>query len=200
MMLHILYAIIIGYLLGSIPFALVISKLFYHTDIRTQGSGNLGGTNAGRVLGKKVGLLVIILDISKVILASFIVSYFDTSATIWAGLAAAIGHCFPIFAGFKGGKAVATMVGFLISAAIFTFHSPFILLFPLIVFVITLLIGKMVSLASMLAAITSTITICCYTKNISIIIASVLLTLLIIIRHKDNIKRMINGNENKISF
>ncbi|MDE6195364.1 MAG: glycerol-3-phosphate acyltransferase, partial [Erysipelotrichaceae bacterium] len=93
----------IGYLLGSIPFALVIGKVFYKTDVREHGSGNLGGTNTGRVLGKKAGLMVIICDVLKVVLAVAIVSYFHKSASIWAGLAAAIGHCYPIFAGFKGG-------------------------------------------------------------------------------------------------
>ena len=126
----------IGYLLGSIPFALVIGKLFYHTDVREFGSGNLGGTNAGRVLGKKAGIATILLDIVKVILAVAIVSVgFDNQEmSIWSGVAAAFGHCYPIFAHFKGGKAAATLVGFLLSTAIFTFHSVWFIIVPLIAF------------------------------------------------------------------
>lgn len=198
--LHIIYAIIIGYLLGSIPFALVIGKLFYKTDVRESGSGNLGGTNAGRVLGKKVGILVIILDICKVILASYLVSLFDQQATIWAGLAAAFGHCFPLFAGFRGGKAVATMIGFLISTAIFTFKNPLIIYIPLAVFIISVLISKMVSLSSMMAAVSSTITILCLTDSAAIQTASFLLTILVIIRHSSNIKRIMEGTESKVGF
>lgn len=198
--LHIIYAIIIGYLLGSIPFALVIGKLFYHTDVRESGSGNLGGTNAGRVLGKKVGVLVIILDASKVILASWLVSLFDQQATIWAGLAAAFGHCYPIFAGFRGGKAVATMFGFLISTAIFTFKNPMLLIIPLVVFIIVLLLFRMVSLASIITAISSTIVILCLTDSAAIQTASFLLTVLVIVRHSSNIKRIVDGTESKISF
>ena len=99
-MYWILY-ILLGYLLGSLPFALIIGKLFYKTDVRNYGSGNLGGTNAGRVLGKKAGISVIACDVLKVVVAVGIVSYFDREASIWAGFAAAFGHCYPIFAGFR---------------------------------------------------------------------------------------------------
>ena len=124
----------LGYLLGSIPFALVIGKVFYKTDVRNFGSGNLGGTNAGRVLGKKAGISVILCDVFKVVLAVAIVAQFDREASIWAGLAAAIGHCYPVFAGFHGGKAVATMFGFLLSTSIFTFGNLWYVLVPLIFF------------------------------------------------------------------
>lgn len=200
MYLHIIIALVIGYLLGSIPFALVIGKVFYKTDIRNAGSGNLGGTNAGRVLGKKAGISVILLDITKVVLACGIVSTFSAPASIWAGLAAAFGHCYPIFANFKGGKAVATMFGFLLSSAIFTFKDPLVLLIPLGVFIIILLIGKMVSLASMCAALTSTIYIYTVTAYTSIQVASALLTLLVIYRHRANIERIMHGEENKVSW
>ena len=111
MVVEVLASIAIGYLLGSIPFALVVGKVFYKKDIRNYGSGNLGGSNAGRVLGKKAGLSVMTLDILKVTLAIFIASFFQNRevSMVVAGVAAAIGHCFPIFAKFKGGKAVATM-------------------------------------------------------------------------------------------
>ncbi|MCH4287337.1 MULTISPECIES: glycerol-3-phosphate 1-O-acyltransferase PlsY [Bacillota] len=192
----------LGYLLGSIPFALVIGKVFYKTDVRNFGSGNLGGTNAGRVLGKKAGISVILCDVFKVVLAVAIVAQFDREASIWAGLAAAIGHCYPVFAGFHGGKAVATMFGFLLSTSIFTFGNLWYVLVPLIFFLIVLYLGKMVSLASMVAAIVSSIYITIMQYNISfeVILASWLLTVLVIYRHRGNIVKIKNGTENKISW
>ena len=116
-----LILMILAYLYGSIPFALVIGKLFYHTDVREYGSGNLGGSNTGRVLGKKAGLIVIILDISKcmisvlvTMLLSNIVELPDYAIYLVA-LSCIIGHCFPIFASFKGGKAVIGIFWILIS-------------------------------------------------------------------------------------
>lgn len=199
-MMHHIYAVIIGYLLGSIPFALVIGKVFYHTDVRKFGSGNLGGTNAGRVLGKKAAVSVIALDVLKVVLAVFLASLFDEDASIWAGLAAAFGHCYPLFAGFKGGKAAATMFGFLLSTAIFTFHSAWYVLIPFAFFIITLKLSKMVSLSSMIAAITSTIYIAIAQPDIKLTIASLLLSILVIYRHRANIIRMKEGTESKISW
>lgn len=198
----IILSIVIGYLLGSIPFALVIGKVFYNTDIRNFGSGNLGGSNAGRVLGKKAAISVIALDVLKVVVAIFITSFFEYSemASIWAGLAAAFGHCYPIFAGFRGGKAVATMFGFLFGISLFTFHDPFMLLIPLVVFIIILYISKMVALGSICAAVMSTIYIFLETPADSTKIASFLLTILIIYRHRSNIVRMLHNEENKITW
>lgn len=194
--------IAIGYLLGSIPFALVIGKLFYHTDVRKYGSGNLGGTNAGRVLGKKAGIATIVLDILKVVVAVAIVSliFLDPDNAIWAGVAAAFGHCYPVFAGFKGGKAAATLVGFLLSTAIFTFHNAMYVLIPLIAFFVLLYLFKMVSLASMSMAIVSSLYITFMQNNISITIASWLLSVLVVYRHRVNIGKIINHTENKITW
>lgn len=194
--------IAIGYLLGSIPFALVIGKLFYHTDVRKYGSGNLGGTNAGRVLGKKAGIATIILDVAKVVVAVAIVSlgFQDPSGGIWAGVAAAFGHCYPLFAHFKGGKAAATLVGFLLSTAIFTFHNALVIIIPLIAFFIMLYLFKMVSLASMSMAIVSSLYITFIQNDISITIASWLLSVLVVYRHRVNIGKIINHTENKITW
>ena len=184
----------LGYLLGSIPFALVIGKLFYKTDVRNFGSGNLGGTNAGRVLGKKAGISVIVCDVVKVVVAVGVVSCFDLEASIWAG--------FAVFAGFRGGKAVATMFGFLLSTSIFTFQSAWYLIVPFAVFLVVLYAGKMVSLSSMCAALTSSIYITVMQLHISveIVAASWLLTILVIYRHRANIVKIKNGTENKISW
>ena len=132
--------ILLGYLLGSLPFALIIGKVFYHTDIRQYGSGNLGGTNAGRVLGKKAGISVIVFDVLKVVLAIAIATQVSKVAGIWTGLACCIGHCYPVFAKFHGGKAVSTMFGFLFSTSIFLFQDASYLLVPFGMFLVVLCI------------------------------------------------------------
>lgn len=197
--------IILGYLLGSIPFALVIGKLFYKTDIRQYGSGNLGGTNAGRVLGKKAGISVIVLDVLKVVLAAGLASLVSEPAAIWTSLACCIGHCYPIFAHFKGGKAVTTMFGFLISTSIFIFQEFSYFLVPLFMFLIILYLFKYVSLGSICASVCSSLYITAQllsldVNNLFIILASWLTTLLVIYRHSANIKRIQEGTENKVSW
>ena len=191
-------SVLFGYLLGSIPFALVIGKVFYHTDIRQFGSGNLGGTNAGRVLGKKAGISVIILDALKAFIPVGIVSIYSQNASIWCGLAVCVGHCFPIFAHFKGGKAAASMFGFLLAIAIFTTHNWLCFVLPLAAFLITLFISKMVSLSSMVAAVASTISLLIIQASALVLTASVLLDILIIYRHIPNIQRIRNHTENKV--
>lgn len=197
--------IILGYLLGSIPFALVIGKLFYKTDIRQYGSGNLGGTNAGRVLGKKAGISVIVLDVLKVVLAAGLASLVSEPAAIWTSLACCIGHCYPIFAHFKGGKAVTTMFGFLISTSIFIFQEFSYFLVPLFMFLIILYLFKYVSLGSICASVCSSLYITAQllsldVNSLFIILASWLMTLLVIYRHSANIKRIQEGTENKVSW
>lgn len=191
---------VIGYLLGSIPFALVIGKVFYHTDVRQYGSGNLGGTNAGRVLGKKAGLSVMVLDLLKCFIPVGIVSMFNTNASIWCGLAVCIGHCFPLFANFKGGKAAASMFGFLLAIAIFTAKNILAFVIPFGTFLTVLVLTKMVSLSSMTAAVASTLTLILLKQPMIIITASALLSCLIIERHKANIQRILNKTESKVKW
>lgn len=197
--------IILGYLLGSLPFALIIGKVFYHTDVRQYGSGNLGGTNAGRVLGKKAGIAVIAFDILKVVLAIAISTLVSKTAGIWTGLACCVGHCYPVFAKFRGGKAVSTMFGFLFSTSVFLFQDASYLLVPLLMFFIILFIFKYVSLASICAAVSSSIYISSALlsmniENLFVIIASWLMTLLVIYRHKANIEKIEKGTENRVSW
>ena len=193
--------ILLGYLLGSLPFALIIGKVFYHTDIRQYGSGNLGGTNAGRVLGKKAGISVILFDVLKVVLAIAIATQVSKVAGIWTGLACCVGHCYPIFAKFHGGKAVSTMF----STSIFLFQDASYLLVPFGMFIIVLYIFKYVSLASMCAAIASSLYITALmfganVENICVIVASWLMTILVIYRHRTNIEKIKSGTENVISW
>lgn len=193
-------SIIIGYLLGSIPFALVIGLVFYKTDIRQHGSGNLGGTNAGRTLGSKAGAAVIACDGLKAFIPVGIISMFSQEASIWCGLAVCVGHCYPIFANFKGGKAAASMFGFLIAISMFTAQNALCFIIPFGCFLMTLYLSKMVSLSSMVAAVTSTISLILIQQPPLVIIASALLAILIIYRHKENIERIKNGTERKITW
>ena len=201
MYIEMLFAALIGYLLGSVPFALVIGKVFYHTDVRTVGSKNLGGGNTGRVLGAKAGLAVMTLDILKVSLAVLLASCFEDGELILivAGLAAAIGHCYPLFARFKGGKAVATMYGFLFGL-ILCGHSVWIFLVPLIVFMVVLWLSKIVSLSSMVSAVAATTFVWITTGLWRIGAALMVFTVLIIVRHRKNIAKMVRGEENRIKW
>ena len=200
--MKILAAIAIGYLLGPIPFALVIGKIFYKTDIRNYGSRNLGGGNAGRVLGRKAGLAVMILDILKVTLAILIMSLIGggETAMITAGLAAAAGHCFPLFANFKGGKAVATMYGFLFGMTLIGGYSFWIFFFPLLTFLVVLYLGKIIALASIASAVVNTLFILLVIQSVPLLAASFGFTIVIVVRHRKNLERIAKGVENKISW
>ena len=195
-----LLLIIMSYLYGSIPFALVIGKIFYNTDIRNQGSGNLGGTNAGRVLGKKAGLSVILLDASKccisILIARIVASYTGINADIiyLCALACVIGHCYPIFAGFRGGKAVSVAIGYALMTNIYAFFI------ALIVFLITLKISKYVSLSSSLGSATILILSPFIGYSTIGIITNACIVGLLIYKHKENIKRIKNGTESKITW
>ena len=149
-MLKVIIIMLISYLFGSISWALVIGKVFYHKDIRHYGSGNLGATNAGRVLGKPAGVIVTLLDVSKAVMAMCVAWFIYKPAIPFAGLACCLGHCFPVFANFKGGKAVATTFGYFLGLAIFVNHSWFWqFFFPVIVFFAVLYACRMVSVSSM---------------------------------------------------
>ena len=202
MVVEILAAMAIGYLLGSVPFALVVGKVFYKKDIRNYGSGNLGGSNAGRVLGKKAGLSVMTLDILKVTLAIFIASFFPSKDIVMvvAGVSAAIGHCFPIFAKFKGGKAVATMYGFLFGMALIGGYSFWIFFLPLLTFFAVLYVTKIVALSSVLSAVANTIYIYFVLGSKELFLGSLIFTIVMIIRHRANFERMLRHEENKIKW
>ena len=202
MAVEVLASIAIGYLLGSIPFALVVGKVFYKKDIRNYGSGNLGGSNAGRVLGKKAGLSVMTLDILKVTLAIFIASFFQNKevSMVVAGVAAAIGHCFPIFAKFKGGKAVATMYGFLFGMALIGGYSFWIFFVPLFTFLAVLYLTKIVALSSVLSAVVNTLYIYFVLGSKELFLGSLIFTIVMMIRHRANFERMLRHEENKIKW
>ncbi|MBO1510137.1 glycerol-3-phosphate 1-O-acyltransferase PlsY [Metabacillus bambusae] len=186
---------ILAYLLGSIPSGLIVGKLGYGIDIREHGSGNLGGTNTFRTLGVKAGLIVTSADILKGTLASALPSLFFNSDlnSLLVGVFAVIGHTYPIFAKFKGGKAVATSAGLLL------FSAPVMFITILAFFFIVLYITKYVSLSSMLAGVYGII-YSLFTKDIPLIIVISLLTVFVIYRHRANIKRIINKTEPKVKW
>lgn len=193
-------ASVAAYLFGSIPWSLVIGKVFYNTDIREHGSGNLGGTNATRVLGAVPGAFVIVLDILKSFIIVSILSFVDPKLAVLTGMFTSIGHCFPIFANFKGGKAVATNAGYIISVSLFITHNPQIqVLIPLAVFLGVILVSKMVSLASIIALTVASI-ISFFQPDLLVSVGITLLSIFSIYRHKDNIKRIVNGEERKVGF
>src|SRR5699024_8590565 len=143
---------LIAYLLGSIPFALVVGKLGYNIDIREHGSGNLGATNTFRVLGKKAGIIVTLADILKGTVAVLLPLLFHAEVNqLIIGLFAVIGHTSPVFATFKGGKAVAT------SGGIFLAAYPLSFIIMLLTFLVNLYITKYVSLSSMITGVVSVI-------------------------------------------
>ncbi|QPA33126.1 glycerol-3-phosphate 1-O-acyltransferase PlsY [Anoxybacillus caldiproteolyticus] len=187
--------LMLAYLLGSIPFALVVGKVGYGIDIREHGSGNLGGTNTFRVLGVKAGLLVTSGDILKGTLAASLPVLFSVHVhPLLAGLFAVLGHTYPIFAGFRGGKAVAT------SAGVLLFYSPFLFITLLAVFFLVLYISKYVSLSSMLAGVYAVIYTIFFTDDIPLMVVVSLLAAFIFYRHRANIKRIINKTEPKVKW
>lgn len=194
-------AIVFGYLFGSIPFALIIGKVFYKTDIRTKGSGNLGGTNAGRVLGKTAGISVTVFDVLKATIAILIVYQFAPQYAALAGVFAAIGHSYPIFAQFKGGKAVSTAAGYLLGAAIIVNQVILLFIVPASLFFIILKLTKYASLASMVAA-TISIFIAYFATGGDLVFTLnfILIDILIFYRHRANIKRLLNGTETKVTW
>ncbi|MCL6570710.1 MAG: glycerol-3-phosphate 1-O-acyltransferase PlsY [Bacillus sp. (in: Bacteria)] len=193
-MIQIILVLILAYLLGSIPSGLVIGKVFYKTDIRQHGSGNLGGTNTFRTLGVKAGLAVSLADILKGTLATSLPFLFHLEINLLlAGVFAVIGHTYPVFAGFRGGKAVATSGGVLL------FYAPLMFLTIFAIFFIGLYTTKYVSLSSMLAGICAVI-YAIVVWDIPLLIAVTLLASFVIYRHRTNIKRIINKTEPKIKW
>ena len=192
MVMQIILFIVIAYLIGSISPALLVGKISYKTDIRTMGSGNLGTTNTFRCLGKKAGVIVFVLDISKGIIATMLPSLVLGRVEYLSifGAFAMIGHVYPIFANFKGGKAVATGSG------VFIFLYPTLSLILVAIFFSTLFITGYVSLGSILICLTSIVYLSIFESGIDKWIM-IVMCIFVIYMHKSNIKRLLNGTENK---
>ncbi|MFD1413535.1 glycerol-3-phosphate 1-O-acyltransferase PlsY [Oceanobacillus jeddahense] len=185
---------IIAYLLGSIPFALIIGKIGYKIDIREHGSGNLGATNAFRVLGIKAGSIVILGDILKGTLAALLPQLFDANAyPLIIGIIAVLGHTYPVFAKFKGGKAVATSGGMILGI------NPILFIIMVATFLLSLYLSKYVSLSSMITGVVAFFA-SLFFQNTGLTIVIFILTTFVTYRHWTNIKRIKNGTEPKITW
>lgn len=202
---NILIWVLLAYLLGSIPTAIWVGRWFYSIDIRDHGSGNAGATNTFRVLGKTAGIPVLLFDVFKgFIAASIPLQITDAQPTsdqivnlqLIFGLAALLGHIFPIYERFKGGKGIATLLGIMIAV------QPAAAAWCLLIFIMVLFSTKYVSLASLISSICfPLIVILAYqTEVFSLIVFSVFIALMVIFTHRKNIGRLIRGEENQVNL
>ncbi|EEO6614663.1 glycerol-3-phosphate 1-O-acyltransferase PlsY [Listeria monocytogenes] len=197
MTINLILLSLLAYVIGSIPSGLWIGKIFYKKDIREFGSGNLGATNSFRVLGIKAGSIVTVMDILKGTVATLLPFFFQLNVDhhFWllTGAFAIIGHSFPLFAGFRGGKAVATSAGLILA------YAPLLFVAALVVFLVTLKLSKYVSLSSMIGALAALI-ISLFMGDWILIVLVACIALFVIWRHRANITRIRNGEEPKIKW
>jgi len=215
-MLSLVIVLVLSYIVGSIPGSLWSSKLLYGIDVREHGSGNAGATNTSRVVGWQAGVVATIVDMGKGAFAAGVLPMitlfgpfpaFGISApgeaavivSLLCGLAAVTGHMFPVFAKFRGGKGVNTAAGILLAL------TPLSTLLTMVVFVVTLATSRYVSLGSILASIAFP-TIVAIRKyvfgadlSVSLLVFGVVIGLAIVVAHQSNIKRLLDGNENRVS-
>ena len=206
---EIILFVLLSYLTGAFPSAVWVGKTFYNIDVREYGSGNAGATNAFRVLGKGAGIPVLFMDVFKGWLAVNYVSFLSNSLVLEQGspeiyfetqlafgISAVIGHLFPIYTGFRGGKGIATMLGLLIGL------HPEAALYSFLVFVLIFLMKKYVSLASIIASFTFPIFIILVLGSInpSLNLFAIFVPILSLITHQKNIERLVSGEETKIKF
>lgn len=200
-----MYLIILAYLIGSISNATWISKKFFHLDIREYGSGNPGATNTFRVLGPRFGTLVLILDMLKGIIAvklAYLLPYYTMPGhatqlinfQIGLGLAAVVGHIFPVWYNFRGGKGIATLFGMVLTI------QPLVALSCVGVFLFMLFLTKYVSLSSILASIAFPILLIFIFREHELLykLFAIAIALLVVLTHQKNIHRLLRGTENKV--
>jgi acyl phosphate:glycerol-3-phosphate acyltransferase len=200
--IYICIGIVIAYLIGSMPTALWVGKAFYGLDIREHGSGNSGATNTFRVLGKKAGITVLLIDVIKGLTAASLVRYLHfvdigtaryVNLQLLFGLSSVLGHIFPIYAKFKGGKGIATLLGMVIGIH---YMSALACIF---LFVVILFSTRYVSLSSILAAVAFPVIAVIIYKNEEpfFIVFGIAAAIMVVLTHQKNIVRLVAGNENK---
>jgi glycerol-3-phosphate acyltransferase PlsY len=196
--------VLLAYLIGSIPVAYIFGRLLKNIDIREYGSGNMGATNAFRVLGKGPGSVVLILDIIKgIIPVTLLANAFglrDPWSLVIIAVAAVVGHNWTVFLGFKGGKGMATSLGVLIGLAIQFVVLRIILLWVVMTWGALFLLFGFVSVASIAAAVVFPILTVAYLEPLPLILMSIVLCVFIVFRHRANIKRLARGQENRVLF
>ena len=186
-----LLAIILGYCLGSIPFGLIFSRILGHGDLRKSGSGNIGATNALRTGGKLLGLLTLFFDALKGVAAIYCSKYFcdDYLLQMYVGFSAILGHVFPVWLRFSGGKGVATAL------AVITFLNWHVGLLSCIIWVVTLVITRISAVSALTAFVFSPVVTYFITHDMRLIIMNSFIAILIIIRHQSNIKKLLEKSK-----
>lgn len=193
--------LIVGYFIGSFNTANFIAFKFYNKDLKKHGSGNLGGTNAARVLGKKIGVLVILIDALKCIFIIWLFSLLNMKIAIYGALGVILGHCFSFMINFKGGKGVASFVGMLLGLGLFILKDvTFIFYIPILVFFIVLALTKMVSLSSVALSLSASLVIALLYPKYSNLSIVHLMTIVIIVKHIPNYIRIFNKKESQVSW
>jgi glycerol-3-phosphate acyltransferase PlsY len=194
---NVVASILLAYLLGSVPFAAVAARI-KGVDLRRQGSGNLGATNAIRVLGPAIGIPVLLADILKGLLGATLIpsslAVTDPGWVLASGVAAILGHVWPIFLAFRGGKGVATAAG------VFLGLAPAATGVALALFVGVLLAGRYVSLASMVAAVGLPVALALTDAPRLVLVAGIAVALLVLVKHRSNLGRILAGSENRVSL
>ncbi|HET8964393.1 MAG TPA: glycerol-3-phosphate 1-O-acyltransferase PlsY [Chitinophagales bacterium] len=193
--------LISAYLLGSIPTAVWIGKYFYKIDVREYGSGNAGATNTFRVLGKKAGIPVLLIDVLKgfaAVCLAYLSNYAKSSnqlinLQLVLGIASLVGHIFPIFASFRGGKGIATLLGIILAV------HPYAAFISIGIFILVLFTSRYVSLSSMIAALCFPVIVIGIFKPTapSLVIFSILIAIMVLITHQKNIERLLRKEESK---
>ena len=188
---------ILSYLLGAIPFSYILTKKLENKDVRNYGSGNVGATNAARILGMKMGIIIVLLDMLKGFLAVWLtvlvlVPSSGSYLPLLAGLLAIIGHNYSVFLKFSGGKGVAVTIGIML------YLAPLLILFALVIWIILVSITRYVSLGSISAVLSLPIFALIFAYNNIQIIFFLLYAILIVFSHRSNLKRLVKGEENKL--
>ena len=194
--------LVAAYIIGSIPMGFLIGKLFFKSDIRTSGSGNIGATNALRSFGVVTGIIVLLLDAAKGYFAVYIAMAMFPDVIpiiVFTGAMVVIGHVFSLFLRFRGGKGVATAAG------VFLALSPVPLLVALLVFILMTSLTRYVSVGSIVGAISFQIftilqNLLQKSSDVFLVLFTTLIVLLIVLKHQSNLSKLLDGNENKISF
>jgi len=185
---------VFSYLLGSLMPGFWIGKLFYHKDIRDEGSGNVGTTNSFRVLGTAAGIVTLVLDLLKGTAAGLLPLLFNSNINpMLVGVGAIIGHTFSIWIKFKGGKAVATSAGVLLA------YNPYFFILAISVFILVLLLTSMVSMSAMIS-FSFAVLISLFYHDLILTIVTIILTVFVFYRHRSNIARIKNGTESTVPF
>ena len=192
--MSLIFLLAAGYLIGAIPTGILLTRLVGGEDIRKAGSGNIGATNVYRVAGRKLGVITLVGDALKGVLPLLLAIYafnFSGFALALVGLAAFLGHCYPVYLGFKGGKGVATALG------VFLVLSPQAILCAFVVFACVLWRWRYISLASVSAAAAAPFLVLIFAGSFGFFIVTLIIAGIVIWRHRENIERLLAGTENK---